>query len=143
MSTPSPLPDTDSTDARRTGRPRSATERNALTGLLIAVGVFEVALAAGAPWGRFAWGGATDGVLPTSMRISSGVGAAAYVAIAATARAGPTTPVRRRVLRGLGVLMGIGTLLNLASPSWGEKLIWTPVAAALAVLLWRRASADA
>jgi hypothetical protein len=77
------------------------------------------------------------------MRISSGVGAAAYAAIAATAWVGPTTRVRRRVLRGLGVLMGIGTLLNLASPSWGEKLIWTPVAAALAVLLWRTASGDA
>jgi hypothetical protein len=32
--------------------------------------------------------------------------------------------------------MVLGTLLNLVSPSGVERMLWTPVAAALAVLLW-------
>ena len=47
--------------------------------------------------------------------------------------------VRRRVLTGASVLMAVGTLMNLASPSGVEKL-WAPVAGALAVLLWRTRS---
>jgi hypothetical protein len=32
--------------------------------------------------------------------------------------------------------MVLGTVMNLASPSDIERALWTPVAAALAVLLW-------
>lgn len=35
--------------------------------------------------------------------------------------------------------MLVGTVMNLASPSLIERMIWTPVSAALAVLLWKAA----
>jgi len=41
-----------------------------LIGLLV---LFQLSLAFGAPWGRFAWGGQHPGVLPLGSRIASGV----------------------------------------------------------------------
>lgn len=38
--------------------------------ILALVAVFQIALAAGAPWGRLAWGGAYE-VLPAKLRIGS------------------------------------------------------------------------
>jgi hypothetical protein len=35
--------------------------------------------------------------------------------------------------------MAVGAAMNLASPSFVERMVWTPVTAALAVLLWRAA----
>lgn len=111
---------------------------SAAAGLLSVVGIFQVALAAGAPWGAAAWGGAHPGVLPDNLRVSSAVSAVVYGTLAvvtATALAGPTA--RRRILTGAAGLMAVGTLMNLASPSLVEKALWSPVAASLAVLLWR------
>jgi len=47
--------------------------------------------------------------------------------------------LRQRVLYGTAGLMVVGAAMNLASPSLVERMIWTPVTAALAVLLWRAA----
>lgn len=49
------------------------------------------------------------------------------------------TPVRlrRRVLTGIAGLMGVATLVNGASPSLPERVIWTPTAALLGVSAWR------
>ena len=44
----------------------------ALSGALVA---FQVALAAGAPWGEVSWGGGHVGVLPEQLRVASGVSA--------------------------------------------------------------------
>jgi hypothetical protein len=55
-------------------------------------------------------------------------------AIVVTDRVGPTA--RRRLLTGASLLMVLGTVGNLASPSPVEEL-WAPVAATLAVTLWR------
>lgn len=110
----------------------------AATGLLAAVGVFQVALAAGAPWGAAAWGGSHPGVLPDTLRVSSAVSGVVYgtlAAVTSSAVGGPT--LRRRLLTGAAGLMAVGTLMNLASPSLVEKALWSPVAATLAVLLWR------
>jgi hypothetical protein len=41
--------------------------------LLAAVGVFQIALALGAPLGYAAWGGRHGGVLPGGWRVASGV----------------------------------------------------------------------
>jgi hypothetical protein len=49
--------------------------------------------------------------------------------------------LRRRVLYGTAGLMVVGAVMNLASPSLVERMVWTPVTAALAVLLWRAAKA--
>lgn len=120
--------------------PDTARSRRALAaaGLLTSVGVFQVALAAGAPWGAAAWGGAHPGVLPDNLRVASAVSAAVYGTLAAVTTSGLVGPgLRRRLLTGAAGLMAVGTLMNLASPSLVEKALWSPVAASLAVLLWR------
>ncbi|TFB66837.1 hypothetical protein [Cryobacterium sp. Hz9] len=58
-----------------------------LIGLLV---LFQLSLALGAPWGRFAWGGQHPGVLPFGYRIASGVSILIYgfIALLALDRAG-------------------------------------------------------
>jgi len=115
---------------------RTAERRLALT-LLAGVGTFQLALAAGAPWGAAAWAGHSPGVLPTPLRVASGISVVAYSGLAATVasdRLGSTA--RRRGLTGASLLMALGTVGNLATRSPVERL-WAPIAAALAVLLWR------
>lgn len=116
--------------------PRTVEHRVAF-GLLVVVGGFQLALAAGAPWGAAAWAGQSPGVLPTSLRVASAVSVLVYGGLAAiivTARVSPRA--RRRVLTGASVLMWVGVAANLATPSPVER-IWAPVAATLAVMLWR------
>jgi hypothetical protein len=43
--------------------------------LVAIVAVFQLALALGAPLGKAAWGGLSEGVLPTRLRIASGLAA--------------------------------------------------------------------
>ena len=98
---------------------------------------FQIALAAGAPWGAAAWGGANPGVLPRGLRVSSAGSGLVYVLLAVAARS-TLIPVqlRRRILTIAFGGMVVGTVMNLASPSNIERALWTPVAAALAVVLW-------
>ena len=110
------------------------------TALLLGVGSFQTALALGAPWGRFAWGGAHEGTLPDNLRVASTVSSVVYAALATLAVSGPRTPSRQRGLRAASALFALGTVMNLASPSMGEKLLWAPVSSALSVVLWRRAA---
>jgi hypothetical protein len=115
---------------------RTLERRTALT-LLVGAGAFQVALVAGAPWGAAAWSGRAPGVLPASLRVASAASVLVYVglaAVVATDRLGSTA--RRRLLTGASLVMALETLLNLATPSPVERL-WAPVAAALAVVLWR------
>jgi hypothetical protein len=115
---------------------RTLERRIALT-LLAGVGAFQLALVAGAPWGAAAWAGQAPGVLPTSLRLASAVSVLIYsglAAIVATDRLGSTA--RRRLLTGASLLMALGTVANLATQSPVERL-WAPVAATLAVMLWR------
>lgn len=44
-----------------------------LVALLGVLGLFQLALALGAPWGQLAWGGASGTVLPHNQRIASGL----------------------------------------------------------------------
>jgi len=122
------------------GRPGLTRTGVAATALLLGVGSFQIALALGAPWGRFAWGGAHGGTLPDNLRVASTVSSVVYASLAALALSGPRTPSRQRGLRAASALFALGTVANLASPSMGEKLLWAPVAAALSVVLWRRAA---
>lgn len=108
--------------------------------LFVGIGAFQVCLASGAPWGRAAYGGAHAGVVPPRLRRSSAVAAGVYCALAAVA--GTTVlgrVARRRVLLATAPVMAIGAVLNLASPSLVERLLWTPTTAALSGLLWRAA----
>lgn len=108
--------------------------------LLAALAVFQVMLAAGAPWGRFAWGG-QHRVLPTSLRVGSAVAPVIYALLAGVVLA-------RADLVGLGLSDGvvdvlawvvtgyfvIGIVLNAASRSKPERMVMTPLCVVLAVL---------
>ncbi|WP_247827396.1 hypothetical protein [Arthrobacter antioxidans] len=111
--------------------------------LLAVVGAFQAALAAGAPWGEAAYGGAHRGVLPARYRASSAASTVVYAAlVAVTLGRGPDPTARRRILRVASRLMMLGTVMNLASRSRVERLVWTPVAGTLAVTLLRVARAS-
>jgi len=44
--------------------------------------LFQIALAAGVPWGEFAWGGSHPGTLPRQLRIASGASVAVLLVLA-------------------------------------------------------------
>ncbi|MDE9367552.1 hypothetical protein PZ938_18185 [Luteipulveratus sp. YIM 133132] len=117
---------------------RASRSETATATTLLAIGAFQVALAGGAPWGRASYGGAHQGVLPTRLRMVSGVAALGYGTGAALIVSGAGSP-RSRVIAftGLSVLMGIGSATNAASRSPIERAVWTPVSAAAAGLAWR------
>jgi hypothetical protein len=106
--------------------------------LLVALAVFQGALVAGAPLGRFAWGG-QHRVLPTKLRIGSAVSIVLYAVFAmiilATAErvsdgtSAGTTDVGIWALTAYLVL-GIG--MNAISRSRPERMLMTPVVAVLA-----------
>ena len=124
----------------------SATTRTHVWGTAFAVwacgvGLFQVALAAGAPWGAAAWGGANAGVLPVGFRVASGVSALVWVGVAAVAAGRLLGPVgRRRLLLGVAAYSTLGVAMNAASPSDVERAVWVPatlVGAGLAWMAWR------
>lgn len=96
--------------------------------------VFQLALAAGAPWGAYAMGGAFPGQFPPALRIAALVQAALLVAMAAVvlARTGLILSGWSRVSRWLIWLVvafaALSLVLNLITPSAGERMIWAPVA---------------
>jgi hypothetical protein len=109
-------------------------------GLMGVVAVFHVALALGAPAGYAAWGGWHQGVLPTRLRIASGlVGVLVYpgLMVFVLASAGVieanwvpgTGKVGMWILTGLFVL---GALANLASRSRRERW-WAVVSLIIAI----------
>lgn len=103
--------------------------------LLVAIAVFQARLAAGAPWGEYAWGGQHPGVLPTKFRAASGVAVVLYLALAlvplgAAGWIGWAPPAF--LLWGLTVFFVVGALANGASRSKAERAIWTPVTVVLA-----------
>lgn len=119
-------------------RPGPSVSRRATALGLGGLALFQVALAAGAPWGRISYGGAHPGVLPRRLRTVS-AGAAVLYAGSGLAVVGPRTPVRlrRHVLTGVTGLLAVGTVVNGLSPSWPERALWTPTAAVLALCAWR------
>lgn len=108
--------------------------------LLGVLGVFQLALALGAPWGRAAWGGQNEGVLPGRLRVSSGVAGIAiyplmvlYVLTSSELIEGDWLPGTGPVAMWILVaFFGIGTLANFASRSRIER-IWGPVSLTIAI----------
>lgn len=108
----------------------------ARTFVVVTAGViaFQIALAAGAPWGSYAMGGAFPGQFPPELRVAAIVQAMilAGLALVVLARAGLTLPRWSRASRWLIWLVvafsALSLLLNLITPSAGERLIWAPVA---------------
>lgn len=107
--------------------------------LLGALAVFQISLALGAPWGRFAWGGQHEGVLPRGYRIASAVTPFVYVLMAVIAldRASVIDVVPDAVSGvGMWVIFAffvLGVLMNAISRSKHERYSATPVAIVLAV----------
>jgi hypothetical protein len=105
----------------------------------LVVVAFELALALGAPWGAYAMGGAFPGQFPAPMRIAAVVQAALLLLWAGVvlARAGLWLKPWARASRWLVWLVvafsAVSLVLNLITPSGGERLIWAPVAAVMLV----------
>jgi hypothetical protein len=103
----------------------------------VAVVIFQLALASGAPWGAYAMGGSTPGTYPPSMRVAAIVQAALLVtmALVVLARAGLALPSWSRISRWAIWLVvassAITLFLNLITPSSGERAVWAPVIAVL------------
>ena len=96
--------------------------------------LFQLALAAGAPWGAYAMGGAFPGQFPPELRVAAVVQAVilALLALVVLARAGMALPNRSRASRWLiwivVVFSTISLVLNTLTPSADERAIWMPVA---------------
>lgn len=108
--------------------------------LLAFLEVFQIALALGAPLGKMAWGGRHEGVLPTRLRIASGVAAVLlypliiFLVLASSGLVEASLSEGTRTL-WMWVLTGffaLGTLANFASRSKAERT-WGPVSLAIAL----------
>lgn len=106
--------------------------------LMGVIAVLQIAVALGAPLGRWSWGGQHEGVLPRRFRIASGfAGLVLYPALALMVldSAGlvdsplPSGSVAMWALTGF---FGLGTVANALSRSKPER-IWAPVSLTIAV----------
>ena len=110
-----------------------------LTSALVVLAVFQLALALGAPLGRFAWGG-QHRVLPAGLRVGSVVGIVIYACICVLAldRAGAVDAVPGRFSAvGMWVVVAyfvLGVGLNAVSRSAPERRVMVPVTIVLAAL---------
>ncbi|TLM98324.1 MAG: hypothetical protein FDZ75_02615 [Actinobacteria bacterium] len=107
----------------------------AYSAVTAAVVAFQLALAAGVPWGAYAMGGAFPGAFPPALRIAAVVQAILLgaVALVVLARAGVAMctweRASARLIWAVVALSSVGLVLNLITQSVGERAIWAPVAA--------------
>jgi hypothetical protein len=103
----------------------------------VALGLFQAALALGAPFGRAAWGGGRRD-LPPGLRLASALAVPLYAGAAVAVLARGTERGRHarlvgRMVWGLACLMAVGAILNAASSSRWERFGWAPFAAGMAL----------
>jgi hypothetical protein len=121
----------------------ASRDEHVSAGLFAVLALFQVGLAAGAPWGRAAYGGGAPGRLPLRLRVVSAAAACLWSAVAlVVGGAIGHCALRRRVVSALLPTMVVATVMNGASRSPVERALWTPMAAAQCVLLWRMRGAD-
>jgi hypothetical protein len=105
--------------------------------VLAVLTVLQTALTAGAPLGRFTWGG-RHAVLPASLRVGSVVAILLYAVFAAllVSKADLAQvvgePVVTVAMWVVTVYLALSVLPNLASRSRPERALMTPVSAVLA-----------
>jgi hypothetical protein len=99
--------------------------------MTLVVTVFQIALALGAPWGEYAYGGTKTGKLPTGFRINSVVSAFLMLAISGhyLAQLGVFEPVLdsagNSVVNWVLVgFTGLAALANNATRSKKERMVW-------------------
>lgn len=106
--------------------------------ILAVLGIFQGALIAGAPIGRYAWGG-YHAVLPLKLRIGSIVAILLYCVFAAFAldKTGRVDIMPNSIVDvGMWIITGyfiVGVIVNALSRSKPERLVMTPTALLLAV----------
>ena len=100
----------------------------------VAAIAFQLALAAGAPWGAYAMGGRVTGRFPPPLRVAAVVqaGVLALLAVVVMARAG----LLDLALDTWGIWVvvafsGLSLAMNAASRSAGERRLWVPVASVM------------
>lgn len=107
-----------------------------VTALVVA---FQVALALGAPWGRYAMGGAFPGRMPTPLRIAAlaqgiALAALAMIVLAAAGLADVALVDEWPGLIWVPVAVSaFAVVLNASTRSQGERRIWLPVATLLLI----------
>lgn len=107
-----------------------------LTGIVV---IFQLALAAGAPWGHLAMGGKYPGKFPARMRFLSILNAAILLALGGVvgARAGLYLQELRDLSTwAIWVVVVFGSLsmvANLATSSKSERALWGPVSVVMAI----------
>ena len=105
--------------------------------LTAGVVIFQLALAAGAPWGQIAMGGKYPGRLPTPMRVAAVIQAFVLLGLGAIVltRAGLIFPqwfaASTWLIWFVVAFSALSLVLNLITPSKRERMIWAPVAAVM------------
>lgn len=105
--------------------------------LTAAVIGFLLALACGAPWGELTMGGKFRGRLPLPMRLACVLqsGVLALLAALVVGSAGLAGPARQLQAQGwvwaAVAFCAVSVVLNLATPSRRERMLWAPVAGAM------------
>jgi hypothetical protein len=95
--------------------------------------VFQIARAAGAPWGAYAMGGMFPGQFPPALRVAALVQSALVAGMAAIvlSRAALVLPkwsrASRRLVWVVVAFAAVGFVLNVITPSAAERGIWAPV----------------
>ena len=107
--------------------------------VLSGLAVFQILLIVGHPFGRFAWGGQHD-VLPTHLRLGSGISILLYAAFAViiVAKATDSATVLGRSaidygIWGLTAYFVLGVFMNAISRSASERKVMVPVSLVLAI----------
>lgn len=109
----------------------------AYAALTAAVIAFLLALACGAPWGELTMGGKYRGRLPLPMRLACVLqsGVLALLAGLVVCRSGLAGPERQLQAQGwiwaVVAFCAVSVVLNLATPSKRERMLWAPVACAM------------
>jgi hypothetical protein len=135
LSCPAP-PAAERVDLRRLGIDRYGPGVIAVAAVVVCVvlsglAVFQLALVAGAPLGRFAWGGG-QAVLSPVFRVGSAVSVVAYAVMAWLVWRAVGQPGNWWIWV-LTAYFGVGVAMNAASRSRQEQVVMTPVALLLAV----------
>jgi hypothetical protein len=107
--------------------------------LTLIVFLFQIALAAGMPWGHLAMGGRYPGKFPPRMRVGAVIQGAlmAFLGMIVLSRAG----VALLSLANLSNILiwvalaisGVSLVLNLMTQSKWERILWAPVALLMTV----------
>lgn len=101
--------------------------------------LFQLALAAGAPWGGVAMAGKYPGRWPAPMRVAAVVQAGLLLAfgVVVMVRAGLVFPdwyqTSCGLIWGVVAISAVSCVMNLITPVRMERLLWAPVGAVLTI----------